>query len=555
MRSFVVKSVIYLPILLCATAFGETDKGSAAQMPYSGYWWQNRAGGLTGPLGLYDQVTGSKAAPWDLETHVSPDTPAWHGRCHAQAAASCVEKEPTQARSVQNVAFEVGDLKGLLCACHEQDVANSYGDRYGDGNGSEDPQDLKPDELWRLLQMYVKQRKLALILDLESGDQVWNYPVYQYEVTYDAAGSGWYDAELKLVVADNNVDPSFVGTEPALHSYTFRFQMQDGSIVMGSGEWTGASSDDHPDFGWYPYVAVAENPEVDIAQVAKIVGYEVGGSNPPADDGQPTSPPVVNPPTETERPPTPNPVSTETPTGNNTTQVLTQWNDLLSPNELVSLVANKTSSFGLDVFVDRNDGGRYSQGEPIKVSLRCKGDGYLYLFDVGPQGELSLIFPLPGLPNRIRKDTLYDIPWEGEKPWFLAGVPGQHDLKAIVTTKPIKLTGFTTQTKPADYDQGAAKKRYPTKSQEIYVYPSSRRRVLANLAGFFRKGLEEEKTSQKKVTGFAQDVCSYFVLSPAGTQKDKPNQTQTQDSGKKPPKKEPKPEPKPGQTEAQKKPK
>ena len=41
---------------------------------------------------------------------------------------------------------------------------------------------------------------------------------------------------------------------------------------MGTGRWLGPSVEDHPDFAWYPFVAVAENPEVEYTAVQRLLG-------------------------------------------------------------------------------------------------------------------------------------------------------------------------------------------------------------------------------------------------------------------------------------------
>ena len=171
------------------------------------------------------------------------------------------------------VPLGVGDQKGLLAACHTRDVANSYGDRFGDGEGSEDKQDLAPDRLWYLLKLYLHERGVPLILDLEAGPEVWNFPVYAYEIDYQPAGAdGQYQATLALLLADDGVPPDYVGTKPRRHTYQFSFCMRDGAVEADSGRWLGTSRDDHPDFAWYPLVTVAENPEVKHPAVQRLMG-------------------------------------------------------------------------------------------------------------------------------------------------------------------------------------------------------------------------------------------------------------------------------------------
>jgi len=505
-------------------AWAETDEGSAAACPWSGYWWQHKTGGLTGPLGKYDHVFQTQAAQWERTHHAAASAQDWFGHCHAWAASSVCEKEPRQSRQVSQTGFGVGDQKGLLAACHAQDIANTYGDRFGDGAGSEDRNDIAPDELWRLLQTYIKQRKLPLILDLEAGEAVWNYPIYQYRVEYQKGQDGWYDAILHLIAADSNVGPDYVGTQPTLFSYNFRFKMQDGAVADGSGQWTGFSVQDHPDFAWYPYVAMAENPEVHAANVAKVVGHAVGGSGdvtpadgPPADD---------NPPADGGTPP-----------------ILV--NEILSADDLIAAIMNKKSSFAFDVFVDKGDGGRYKSGEPIRVSFRSAQAGYLYLFDVDPLGEVTLVFPLMGQPNYIQKDQLYDLPGRDVRSWFVARGQGQHDVKAILTTRPLKITGFANlpqhiepvaapaggqqtagQTAPQQTapQQTAQTPQAQAGPQSMWISPSLQQRIKRRLYSFFRKGEGAEPEAPKKLGPFAQDVCSYFVLATAG--RSRPGQQQ-----------------------------
>ena len=60
-----------------------------------------------------------------------------------------------------SVTYSVGDQKGLLCALHAQDEAHSYGIR----NNSNNPQaDMLPDEVWRVCQLYIKQKNIPIIM-------------------------------------------------------------------------------------------------------------------------------------------------------------------------------------------------------------------------------------------------------------------------------------------------------------------------------------------------------------------------------------------------------
>ena len=167
----------------------EIEEAHSNLTPWSGYWWPHYEGAILGPLSKYDKTTGKNSTAWEKNNHPSgSQVPKWFGYCHAWAASAVMEQEPRKSRQVQGPAsslvLKVSDQKGWLAVGHAKDVANSYGDRFGDNRGSEDRHDLAPDQLWRLLKLYVKQQGIPLILDVEAGDQVWNYPIYAYRIQY-----------------------------------------------------------------------------------------------------------------------------------------------------------------------------------------------------------------------------------------------------------------------------------------------------------------------------------------------------------------------------------
>jgi len=258
------------------------DEGICSYSPWSGYWWPMQSGDLIIPLSKYDQVTGKNAAGWEQVYHYDPSGPEWQGHCHNWAAAAVMEHEPQEYRQVRGVTFGIGDQKGLLTAAHGNDVADSWGDRFGDGEGTEDPADLAPDQLWRLLQTFVRDMKVPLIVDADPGEQVWNFPVFYYQVVGYPIGGNTYQCVLTMQISSCHVDPDFLGVAPETYACEFVVDIDGGQIVMGTGRWVGESAGYHPDFAWYPRVAQPENPEVELKLVADIVGYKVGGQQPPA---------------------------------------------------------------------------------------------------------------------------------------------------------------------------------------------------------------------------------------------------------------------------------
>lgn len=265
------------------------EKAQSQLTPWSGWWWPIRHGGILKPLGKYDQISGRESAQWEAKRHsVDRNTPEWAGYCHATAAAAVSEKEPARGHKVPSqegthVNLGIGDQKALLNACHTADHANIHGDRYGDGIGDEDKNDLTPDRLVYLLRFYLKQQQIPLILDIEEGKPVWNYPVYAYELRYwPKDDAGLHEGELSLLMADMDVPADFQGLKPFKKTYQFTIKIQNGALVMGSGQWLGRSRKDHPDFAWYPYAAQSENPEVVYAEVQQLVATAT--PEPAADD-------------------------------------------------------------------------------------------------------------------------------------------------------------------------------------------------------------------------------------------------------------------------------
>src|SRR4051812_35502766 len=84
-------------------AFGQTDEGTATRMPWSGYWWPHNEGQMRGPLAKYDLYTGEpNAVAWENKFHPTSNNKEreWWGYCHAWAAASVWEHEPTRPISL-----------------------------------------------------------------------------------------------------------------------------------------------------------------------------------------------------------------------------------------------------------------------------------------------------------------------------------------------------------------------------------------------------------------------------------------------------------------------
>ena len=250
----------------------DVEEATAPTKPWSGYWWPIKTGEHINALKKYDKLTGSDAADWEKTTNPpGKDVPQWYGYCQGWSASSIMEKEPTEPIKVKHTKFSVGDQKALLALSHAFDVSNPYGKRFK-GEAEDDKADIAPDELWIVLRRHLKEQGLPLVFDLDAGTMVWNYPVYAYRVTFTPVDGEVCPCTLGIWFADDNVQKEFVGTKRGYQEYTFEAKFQNGKVVLGTGKWTGASVEKHPDFAWSPYIVRPENPNLDYQRVCEILG-------------------------------------------------------------------------------------------------------------------------------------------------------------------------------------------------------------------------------------------------------------------------------------------
>jgi hypothetical protein len=494
-RAFLIG--ICLAGLLSPVVFGldpAVDQGQADVVPWSGFWWPIKDGGIIDPLCKYDQITGRKAAPWEMALNPLNDKAEdWFGYCHGWSAAAVLEQEPRRpvtviGRDDEPVELTVGDLKGLLSACHTRDPAMAIGPRSRDEKDPPEQRGLPPDVLWRMLHLFVQRRGLPLILDIELGREVWNFPVYAYRVQYTPVGErGDQVARLTLVLADDNVDRNYVGIQPVRQTYFFRFRMQGNAILMGTGKWLGPSQENHPKLAWYPLAARTANPQLSYRTVRRLVADSFTSESP-------TLPDVWDDPAETEPgdaglPPPPRPIG-------------------LSSLELAAIIAGQTSAFKFDLSVKPCVEGRYVSGERFGVRGLADEGGYLYLLHISPQGELRLLFPQADEDNRIAPQQRFEIGGDLQCQGLrIDGAPGSHRIKALVSTRPLSLSGLSLRSPSG---QAGEFRWHPTEREQM------RRFMRLYLHGQLKTedlgGMEPAKLLPR----FAQADVNLDIRSPGG---------------------------------------
>ncbi len=234
----------------------EEEGSGASNTPWSGWWWpyldtiNPNIYDENGPLDKYDRYVQNNhgynpgTRSWEYGNHYTLNPSAtWWGHCHALAAVSILEPEPRTNKNRGGMTFTVGDQKGMLTELYYSPQSLMWGDRYGDGIGSEDYSDIAPSAFQSLLQNYIKNERKSLVFDTNAGYQVWNFPAYKYSMTSTEEGSR--TNYTTTVWFANYTSADSVGTSSFTKTYTYW-------ISGDQSEWTGNSVNDHPDFVWLP---------------------------------------------------------------------------------------------------------------------------------------------------------------------------------------------------------------------------------------------------------------------------------------------------------------
>lgn len=297
------KTIAHLLFLLGLLAgIGRTawaDGTESIRLPYtpwSGYWWPVKHGGLaTGaaiymenPLTYYADWKGglspyekygqifegdgrSRSWNYEYENHYNPDAPAWWGHCNGWAAAAAYETAPAAPGEMASVFLRVGDKKGLLTELHQSDASLLFGKRYN-GNEGDDLRDIPAELFHTLLIRYLKDWQLPLIIEIDPGVEVWNYPCFGYDMEWvdsEDGGTPLRTVKTKVYLADDLVDPD--NLTPVFFTLVYRYKlvMDNGRIV--SGEWLPDSS--NPDFMWevLPGNQFSANPYLEREKVLQMV--------------------------------------------------------------------------------------------------------------------------------------------------------------------------------------------------------------------------------------------------------------------------------------------
>lgn len=311
--------------------------------PYSGGYYAEGDGGtdqiVAGnqtPLQKYDKAFNggeNKASAWERSKHTTG--PNWAGHCNGfSATATRHPKEPANNVVRNGVTFAPQDIKALLAEIYMNADYEFLGGNRCDIDGTPpspgsraDPtvmgvcEDINPATLHTAITNWIGRMKHPLIMDMFSGDQVWNYPLYKYQVTqkdpitkaqamqYVSGGGANYIfnptavkfvyVKTTLTYAEATRAETVGKLTPGTMNLSYVLELDQAGDIVG-GEWAGATSQKtHPDFLWVALEPMTPNgtrymgnPNLSNDEVIKLWAESVGEdpNNPPLDIKRPTGP-------------------------------------------------------------------------------------------------------------------------------------------------------------------------------------------------------------------------------------------------------------------------
>ena len=257
---------------------------------------------------------------------------SWFGHCNGWAAAAITVDEPLHPAYMttpagDTIRYEISDVKALLTdsyygttstgflarrcnrrpapdcgvmaetACRSEPACSWTSTSEDEGSCSvitaytwntdddgrveeEECRDTNPGSLYLVTTNYLGRHKKAYVIDTNFDWQVWNFPVYRYEILdqhhvtaaeatelvgvsaetgypYNGSAEKYAYVKMKIWYVSDGINPNKrpVGhlVENYDHEQTLEFVLELSSEdrVIG-GEWVGASKTNHPDFVWVP---------------------------------------------------------------------------------------------------------------------------------------------------------------------------------------------------------------------------------------------------------------------------------------------------------------
>lgn len=260
--------LLLIAVIVLLTCKSYAGVVTTQKIPWSGYWWPFTQGGLgTGagyrgypsPIEKYLLWTTNRdrgaLKDWYLQYYYDPRAPGWHGLCGLWSRAAMAESYDILPSTEDNVIWRVGDKKGLLLLCHDYYIQINESGR-------------DPVIFHQWLLDYIGIQRVPFLSDLDSGDEVWNYPIYGYKMTSTTSGAS-LQITADIYFPDNKVFPDYVGTLERSKRYTYSLDLNARGEIIG-GRWTGKSVANHPDTLGFLVSSGPKCPYIDCDEVRRL---------------------------------------------------------------------------------------------------------------------------------------------------------------------------------------------------------------------------------------------------------------------------------------------
>ena len=107
---------------------------------------------------------------------------------------------------------------------------------------------------------------------------------------------------------------------------------------------------------------------------------------------------------------------------------------------VVGMIDCQKSSFDFELSVEGLSR-TVAVGDDLRLTVRSEREGYLYVFVVDPNGEISLLYPLTRDVAPIPANELVDLPGDVGYTWQVGEPVGEYLVKGIVLERPLAISG------------------------------------------------------------------------------------------------------------------
>ena len=106
----------------------------------------------------------------------------------------------------------------------------------------------------------------------------------------------------------------------------------------------------------------------------------------------------------------------------------------------ISYEAAHAPRLDIDVWTNKEEGGVYRQGEPMRVFFRARADAYVLIYNIDTEGYIHLVYPYdPGDPDMVEGGRTYQVPSRNDPYDLVADGPtGMEYLVAIASPEPFR---------------------------------------------------------------------------------------------------------------------